>query len=385
VIRRFSPLLVLLAVPVCGAPVGAFTHVGDIGAVRRPIEAQYDSVTGAYVIGAGGANIWGERDAFGFAARQAQRDLAITARVELQGQSSTDNRASPHRKAGVMFRQSLDPDAVYADVVVHGNGLTSLQFRRSKGGPTHEIQCAQRAPAAVRLEKRGEYLQVSLQDASGAFERSGCAIRIPLRGKFYAGLVVCAHDEAAFEVAHFKHVALGEPLPRRQDPLYVIELLPLDSLDRRVVYRSTTRLDAPSFTAGGDAICYRDEGKLHRLAIDGRSEPMEIDADNVESCMLAAASGTIASENLPETGRNGPAWMLRLSPDRSLIAWLYWKGRGEHGRPGIGDYLLRASPHGGGEPRELAQFYGDGGALGTAPWSPDGKRLVFVSREPGDD
>jgi hypothetical protein len=109
---------------------------------------------------------------------------------------------------------------------------------------------------------------------------------------------------------------------------------------------------------------------------------VEINADNVEHCTLAAASGTIASDNLPRTGRNGPAWLLRLSPDRSLIAWLYWKGRGDHGRPAPGDYLLRSSPYGGGEPRELAQFYGDGGALGAAPWSPDGQKLVFVSREP---
>lgn len=234
----------------------------------------------------------------------------------------------------------------------------------------------------MRLEKRGEYVQVSLQDVSGAFERSGCAIRVPLRGNFYAGLVVCAHEESGFEVAHFKHVALGEPLPRREDPLYAIEIVPLDSLDRRIVFRSATRLEAPSFTASGDAICFRDEGRLYRLLLDDRSEPVEINADNVEGCALAPASGTIAEDNLPESGRNGPAWMLRLSPDRSLIAYVYWKGRGEHGRPLPGDYLLRASPSGGGAARELAQLYGDDSVLGTAPWSPDGKRLVFVSREP---
>src|SRR6185503_7912004 len=108
---------------------------------------------------------------------QARGNLAIAARVELQGKS-----AQPHRKAGIMFRQSLDADAVYADVVVHGNGLTSLQFRSIKGGPTHEVQCAQETPSAVRLEQRGEYVPVSLQAVRGAFERSGCAIRVPLRG-----------------------------------------------------------------------------------------------------------------------------------------------------------------------------------------------------------
>ena len=372
--RRFS-WLILLAAPVCGAPVGVFTQAGDVGQVGKPVEARVDS--GVYVIGASGANIWGAKDAFGFAWKEARGDLALAARIELQGAS-----AQPHRKAGVMFRQSLDADAVYADVVVHGNGLTSLQYRDAKGGPTHEIQCAQSAPAAVRLEKRGEYVQVSLQDASGAFDRSGCAIRIPLRGAFLAGLVVCAHDEAGFEVAHFKHVMLGEPLPRRAEPLYVIEMLPLDSLDRRIVFRSATRLEAPSFTANGDAICYRDDHRLYRLSLDGASEAVEIKADNVAGCAHAAASGTIAAENFPEAGRNG-AWLPRLSPDRSQIAYVYWKGRGEHGRPAAGDYLLRSAPLGGGTVRQLARLFGDDGVLGTAPWSPDGKRLVFVSREPG--
>ncbi len=375
--RRFSPLFILLAAPPCGAAVGSFTQVSDVGSVSRPVEARFDSLTGAYVIGAGGANIWGERDAFGFAWKQARGDLAITARVELQGKS-----AQAHRKAGVMFRQSLDPDAAYVDVVVHGDGLTSLQFRAVRGGPTREVQCAQQTPSAVRLEKRGDHVQVSLQDVTGGFERSGCGIRIALRGNFYAGLVVCAHDESGFEVAHFKHVALGEPMERRMDPLYAIELLNLDSLDRRIVFRSATRLEAPSFNAGGDSVCFRDDGRLYRLVLDDGSEPVEINLDNVAGCTLAAASGTIASENLPDSGRNGPAWVPRLSPDRSLIAYLYWRGKGDHGRPGPGDYLLRSNPLAGGAVRELAQFFGDGGALGTAPWSPDGSRLVFVSREP---
>ena len=51
-------------------------------------------------------------------------------------------------------------------------------------------------------------------------------------------------------------------------------------------------------------------------------------------------------------------------------------------KPAAGDYLLRELPADGGEPRELARFYGGPGALGPAPWSPDGKQLVFVSREP---
>ena len=38
-----------------------------------------------------------------------------------------------------MIRQSLDPDSAYADAALHGDGLTSLQFRPTAGGETLEV------------------------------------------------------------------------------------------------------------------------------------------------------------------------------------------------------------------------------------------------------
>ena len=40
---------------------------------------------------------------------------------------------NPHRKAVLMIRQSLDAGSVYADVALHGVGLTSLQYRDAQG------------------------------------------------------------------------------------------------------------------------------------------------------------------------------------------------------------------------------------------------------------
>src|SRR4051812_24546999 len=116
VIRASSLLLAVLTLPAAAAPIGAFTQAGDVGGVTRPVEARFDPASGAYLVGAGGDNIWGSRDAFGYVWKQTRGDLTLAARVELQGDS-----AQGHRKAGVMFRQSLAPDAAYADVVVHGD------------------------------------------------------------------------------------------------------------------------------------------------------------------------------------------------------------------------------------------------------------------------
>ena len=56
-----------------------------------------------------------------------------------------------------MIRQSLDADSAYADVALHGNGLTSLQARDEKGAATHEIQSNISGPKRVRIQKIGPY------------------------------------------------------------------------------------------------------------------------------------------------------------------------------------------------------------------------------------
>src|SRR3954464_841263 len=151
-------LLVLgMTAPALAGTLGPFTQASDVGAVSKPLAAGYEPATGTFTLSAGGENLWGTRDAFGFVWKQMRGDVAIGARIELQGTS-----AQEHRKAGVMLRQSLAPDSVYADLVVHGSGLTSLQYRDVAGGPTHEIQCSQRAAAILKLEKRGDAMIVSL-------------------------------------------------------------------------------------------------------------------------------------------------------------------------------------------------------------------------------
>jgi TolB protein len=391
-------IAVLLAGVAQAAPVGMFTDVNDIGAVGRAVEASYESATGIYTIGASGDNIWGERDAFGFAWKPTTGDVAFAARVEFK-----DDGGHARRKAGLMLRQSLAPDSAYVDVVVHGDGLTSLQFRTETGGPTREVQCTRHAPNAVRLEKRGEYVTLHLSDINGKFEPSGCVIKLAFRGVFYAGLAVCAHDNQAFEVAQFKHVSLGL-LPKRPEiRTYAIELLPLGSLDRRVVYLSKDRLDTPSFTGAGNAICFREDGRLKYFSLTANTDPHLVGAENADECALAhpvTKSPWLVSHELKggraqifrkRAGERKPTqltsdqfsnWMPRLSPDGNSIAILSGTTPPEDGKPSSGDYLLRELPADGGAPRELARFYGGPGSLGPAPWSTDGKQLVFVSREP---
>src|SRR5439155_24168448 len=143
-----------------------------------------------------GENMWAAKDAFHYVWKQASGDLALTADVSLLGAGK-----NPHRKACLMIRQSLDADAAYVDVALHGDGLTSLQFREAKGAATHEVQASVSAPSRLRLEKRGKYVLLYLAARGEELRFSGAAVRLPLEEPFYVGLGVCAHNKDVTEKA----------------------------------------------------------------------------------------------------------------------------------------------------------------------------------------
>lgn len=377
--------------------LGPFTTVSDIGDLGRQTLVTYDRSSGIYFISAAGENLWGERDAFGFVSKEVKGDVQIGARVRFMGKS-----AQPQRKAGVMLRQSLAPDSAYVDAVIHGDGLTSLQYRAETGGPTREIQCAQDAPVALRLERRGDYVQLFTSNEDGVFSATGCQVRVRLGARVHAGLAVCAHDNQAFENARFSSVTLGAPPPRRATRVSAIEMVPVDSLSRRILWYSTARLEVPSFTAQGDAICFRESGELKRLSLHGRSEPTRVASDNLPSCEPALAPISAGQRLVhrvdrgrariwlePTEGEPRPLthghlnhWQPRVAPDAASFVYLAGAAKPVGGRAGAGDYLLIRRPLAEGEERVLAEFHGDASSLGISPWSPDGQRVVFMSREP---
>ena len=95
--------------------------------------------------------MWAQRDEFQFVWKRMTGDFILQARVELLGKG-----VDPHRKAGWMIRPTLDADAPYVDGVVHGDGLTSLQFRRTKGAITEQNEMpAVKGADVIQLERKG--------------------------------------------------------------------------------------------------------------------------------------------------------------------------------------------------------------------------------------
>lgn len=384
------------AQPAAPAPVGAFEGSGDVGTVLHPGSAAFDPAKKTYTVAGSGENMWGAKDAFRFVWKKASGDLTLSADVALLG-AGTD----PHRKAALMIRQSLDADSAYVDVALHGDGLTSLQFRDAKGAATHEVQANIKAPGRLRLEKRGKYALMYLAAEPGkdaAF--SGAATRIAFEEPFYVGLAVCAHNKDVTERATFANVELAAPAAPaagRRPTLYsTLETQVIASTDRRVTLVTEGRIEAPNWLKDGQTLIYNAGGRIHRVPVAG-GKPEAIDTGFATRCNNdhgVSPDGTtlvISDQSQTKDGKRpsliytlpiaggtpklvtptGPSYWHGWSPDGKTLAFCGQRGA---------EFDVYTIPAAGGEETRLTTAKG----LDDGPeYSPDGKQIYFNSDRTG--
>ncbi len=180
--------------------IALFENSTDIGSIKLSGSVTFNSGKQQYSITGSGANMWNTIDAFYFVWRKVSGDLKLSTNVTWIGKGKHD-----HRKAGLMIRQSLEPDAAYVDAVVHGDGLISMQYRDQKGAITREIQSLVKGLPYIQLERDGNLFTFSVAEESGRFKPVG-SIKVSLFDPVYVGLAVCSHDSTIKETALFSDV-----------------------------------------------------------------------------------------------------------------------------------------------------------------------------------
>lgn len=371
--------------------LGIFQAEGGVGLLTQPGKTVYDPAQQTYAITASGENVWFDKDNFHFVWMKVSGDGFLQADISFFGKG-----ANPHRKALLMARTSLDSDSPYADIALHGNGLTSLQFRDSKGGMTREVQAATSSAKRVRIVKHGDYFTMWLADQGNDFQFAGSSPRIPLGISFYVGLGVCSHEKDLSETVVFSNVKFST-LPSmdiKNATLYSsLEEIIVASADRRTIYQTQGRIEAPNWTPDGSALIFNRNGRIERIAAAGGPTQI-IDTGFATRCnndhgISPDAKELVISDQsqddhksrvylLPIAGgtprlitKEGPSYWHGWSPDGKTLAFV-----GERN----GDFDIYTISTQGGEEKRLTTAKG----LDDGPeYSPDGKYIYFNSVRTG--
>ena len=371
--------------------LGAFTDHGDVGTVSKAGSVEFDHSRGTYLVGGSGENMWSTNDAFHFVWKQMSGDLRLTAEIRWIGEG-----AQPHRKACLLLRQSLDPDSAYADAALHGNGLVSLQSREGKGEPTLEIQSNVSDPARFSIEKRGDYVFMSVALAGEALHPAGGAFRLHLKEPFYVGLAVCAHDPVAFEKAEFSKVEIT-PLPPMGAAKPVVsstlEIVSASTTGRRVVYYTKDHIEAPNWSRDGLYLLFNRRGRICKIPVEG-GRPVELDTGFAVNCNndhgISPDGTQLAISDQTSGDRKSRIYILPIEGGKPRLvtpqAPSYWHGWSPDGQTLAycaerdGEFDIYTIPVRGGAEKRLTTAPG----LDDGPdYSPDGNFIYFNSERTG--
>ena len=321
--------------------LGIFDGQSDIGRVNSTGTGSYSVKDQQYQISGSGTNVWATHDEFHFIWKKMKGDFILRTRAEFIGKGVEE-----HRKIGWMIRTSLDTDSKHVSAVVHGAGLTSLQFRKTSGGVTEEKKFEMTAADIIQLERKGNVYTMSVARNGDLFVSQELT-DIDLGDDVYVGLFICAHNNKVTEKATFNNVRIDVPAPSTLVPYkkYLgsdIEILDLETQNSKIIYQSPVSIQAPNWMQDGKHLLYNSDGLLYKYDLK-TNEPTLLN------------TGTATHNNNDHVLSFDGKWLAISSSDQTgnSIGWVL--------------------PATGGEPRRLTPI----GPSYMHGWSPDGKFIVF--------
>jgi TolB protein len=415
-VKRAAWLLAALALPALsmaspnGGPLGDFEAHADVGSPKIPGYATYNAASQVYTLSAGGANIWAKRDEFQFAYRRMKGDFIVQAQVEFVGKG-----VDPHRKAGIMVRTSVtDFDSAYVDGALHGDGLTSLQFRKVKGDNTAQTEMPNaKGSDVIQLERRGNVFIFSAARFGEPFETAEITDVPNVPEEAFVGLFLSSHNADVKETAIFRNVRVIRPVKVGFQPYrdYIgsrLELLNVANGHRTQIYSSRVPFEAPNWLPDGSALLYNasgndaaTRGRLWRFDLATRT-PVLIDSgfairnnndhvlsfDGTQLAISDQSTGSGQSTIFTMPVRGGipkritpltPSYMHGWSPDAKWLT--YTGGRPSKSDPKVLEWdIHKIASDGSGKEINLTNAAG----LDDGPeYSPDGQWIYFNSTRSG--
>ncbi len=332
--------------------IGVFDNHLDVGGCKHRGAAYYDALDQRYYITGSGQNMWAKEDQFHYLWTTVQGDFILRAEAKFLGKG-----VDPHRKMGWIIKEDLDHYTKHVNASVHGDGLTSLQFRRTIGGHTEQIQSQDSFPDVIQLERRGSTYIMSTA-AFGSPLVSVQLDELALDQQAYVGLYVCAHNGEIAETAVFRNVRIVKPV----DPDFQayrdyigghLEIMDVATGHRKIIYSSSHAIQAPNWSVDGRALIFNSKGLLYEFGIEtGVINPLETGfARNNNNDHVLSFDGSTLGISHHNPKDNGSSTIYFLPREGSTSPQVVTS-------PGAGDSYL----HG---------------------WSPDQKKMVFTGYRNG--
>jgi len=353
--KKTNALLLLLAISISArpqsGPIGIFEGHGDVGTNVMPGSAVFIPATGQYVISGAGYNVWGDHDEFQYVWKKLKGDFILYARAEFLGPW-----VNYHRKVGWMIRKSLDGRSPHVNAVEHGDGLTSLQFRRTDGAQTEEHKFRITKANILQLERKGDQYIMRAAEYGQPFQTDTIS-GIDLGDEVYVGLFVGSHDADRLETGVFSNVRITVPYKGESDGNTQmtmgsnLELLELASGRRDIIYSVPYSIQAPNWTPDGKDLIFNDaKGLIYKFDLATRT-PAPIN------------TGSITHNNNDHV----------ISFDGKMLGLSNWV-------KDLGGSIIYTVPIDGGTPKQVTPK----GPSYLHGWSPDGKDLVFCGQRDGE-
>ncbi len=374
---------------------GIFSTLADIGKIAHKGSVVYNDSLQEYTIKGSGENMWFQEDAFYLASLNMKGDFILTTNCRFEGEGK-----NAHRKMGLIIREGLETDARYADAAVHGDGLTSLQYRDTVGANTKEVNAELIAPDIIQLERNGSSVIMRAAKWGEPLQETG-RIELSFGDSVYAGIFICSHEEFFSETARFSNFRIDIPAAEGVDGYRTpsasrIEIVDIETGVRRVVYATSDHIEANNWSADGKYLIYNSNGLLYKFPLDTKI-PEQIPTGDVvknnndhvlsfDGKMIGISSSTKVADGregsmvytVPVEGGipkaitpNIPSYFHGWSPDGKTLVYCAERN---------GDYDVWGIPSEGGEEFQLTRSPG----LDDGPeYSPDGKYIYFNSVRSG--
>jgi TolB protein len=376
---------------------GIFSRSVDVGRPAMSGSTRFDPGNATYTISGGGKDIWSTNDEFHFVWKQVSGDVSLSASIRF---ISASGMHSEVRKAGLLIRQSLDADSPCVEAVIHGNGMAALQCRENKGDYTSQFEThfgKPSAPIHLQIEKRGEFVTMSIADGPGPWRPTGGFYRIKFKEPFYIGLGVCAHDDRKMgktETAEFTQVEIGARPGQAHIGLSesgrAIEFIPVQG-SPTAAYFATNPIGAINLSRNGRFLIFNEGGRLYRMPTNGEPELLDTGIlDRIDDCHGFSPDGTkvaFSDESLADGARiyiipvaggkpllvtsNAPSYFHGWSRDGKTIAFTGVRSN---------NFDIYTVPSVGGDEIRLTT---DPGKDDAPDFSADGGKIYFNSNRTG--